>query len=81
MMRGMPAPRRMFAGVAADLLVVGPLGAVSADRPVGAIFSRGQELRQKNLPDWRLDRNPFPPPVCVGTKGHGILRTAGATLQ
>ena len=43
---------------------------------MGAVFSWGQELRQKNLPAWRPNRNPFPPPAWA-RRVNGILRTAG----
>ena len=43
---------------------------------MGAVFSWGQELRQKNLPAWRPNHNPFPPPAWA-RRVTGILRTAG----
>ena len=33
----------------------------AADRPAGAVFSWGQELRQQKIPGWRPKRNPFTP--------------------
>lgn len=43
---------------------------------MGAVFSWGQELRQKNLPTWRRTRNPFTSSQWA-RQANSILRTAG----
>ena len=36
-------------------------GADAADRPAGAVFTWGQELRQQKIPGWRPRKNPYTP--------------------
>jgi hypothetical protein len=48
--------------LAAAVLITGPPAlAAGPDRPAGAVFSWGQELRQQKIPGWRPNRNPFTP--------------------
>jgi hypothetical protein len=52
--------RYLAALTAAAGLVAAP--AALADRPAGAVFSWGQELRQQKLPGWKPNRNPVSTP-------------------
>jgi hypothetical protein len=48
----------------------------AADRPAGAVFSWGQELRQQKIPGWRPKKNPYSA-ARWRTIATGILATAG----
>jgi hypothetical protein len=53
--------RARIALAAAALITGPPALAAGPDRPAGAVFSWGQELRQQKIPGWRPNRNPFTP--------------------
>lgn len=74
----MPGPRHSIAAAAAGLLIaVSSASAADApDRPMGAVFGWGPELRQQNLPAWRPGKNPFGT-VQWARQVNSILRTAG----
>jgi hypothetical protein len=83
-MRGLRHP---IAAAVSLLAVASPaLAATGPDRPMGAVFSWGYELRQKNLPTWRPDRNPFTPAQwtkrmnsILGRSGQNGLWISGST--
>ncbi len=50
--------RRILTILIAGVLAATPASAADADRPAGATFSWGQELRQQKLPGWTPKKNP-----------------------
>ena len=69
--------RHQLSAIVGVLALSAPaMAADPADRPMGAVFSWGYELRQKNLPAWRPTRNPFSQPAWA-RRVNGILRTSG----
>lgn len=48
----------------------------AADRPAGAVFSWGQELRQQKIPGWRPRKNPYTPAQWTRL-ANAILTTSG----
>ena len=74
----MPGPRHWIAVAAAGMLVAATTASAAdaPDRPMGAVFGWGQELRQQNLPAWRPGKNPFTT-VRWAREVNSILRTAG----
>ncbi len=52
------------------------LGVDAPDRPAGAAFSWGQELRQQKVPGWRPNRNPYSAAAWTRLV-QSILQTAG----
>lgn len=75
----MPVPRRTVIVLAAALLVVPGTGVAAdppTDRPMGAVFSWGYELRQQRLPNWRPKRSPYTPAQWA-KRMNGILKTSG----
>ncbi len=79
MMRRMPPPRHVIVVSIAGLVIgVGNASAAEApDRPMGAVFGWGPELRQQNLPAWRpKKKNPFTPAQWA-RQVNSIIRVAG----